>query len=426
MSGPAAERPARRRRLGVLGTLVLDTVVRPGRPPETGLWGGIAYSLAAFDPLLAPGWTIVPLVVLGADLAEPGLRCLRRLSPSADLSRVRSADAPNNRVELRCTASGGRTECLTGSVPGWNAGEVAALFPELDALYVNFVSGAELRLAGARRIRDGFGGPAYADLHSLFLGTESDGSRPPRACPEAPEFAACFDFVQMNEDEFALYQAALDAPAAMEAAAGRPAPAPAREQPSRAEPPARCWAAVGSSQEQPSRAELAARGKVMQGRTRLLAVTRGSKGAEITERPARGARPGASSASHVHVAPPGDAFAPAQANAAAIGCGDVWGAAFFAALLGGASASSAAAQANAAAAANLECRDALDLRASLVRRAAACAESSSSAAALSAPGAYGPPPAMSSASGRRWPRPQGASPAAPSPVPSPPAALARR
>ena len=51
----------KRRRLGVIGTLVWDTIY--GRDPMSGPveeWGGIAYSLAGLDAALPDDWEIVP------------------------------------------------------------------------------------------------------------------------------------------------------------------------------------------------------------------------------------------------------------------------------------------------------------------------------------------------------------------------------
>ncbi len=307
--------PAPPKRLGVLGTLVLDTVDRPGHALAPGLWGGIAYSLAAFDHVLPPGWTIVPLVKLGADLAEPGRRCLRTLSCSADLSRIRVMGERNNQVELRYSSSGRRTERLHGGVPGWSGEEIARLLPPLDALYVNFISGMELDLEAARRLRRVAAGPVYADLHSLFLGVESDGRRSPRALPEAADFAACFDFVQMNEDEFALFQSS-------------------------------------------SGSGVSAAAHAMRGRAKLLAVTRGPGGADLVQAPDGIATPETTRVPPARSCQDGDPT----------GCGDAWGAAFFARLLDGAPPSHAAADANAVAAANLDCSGALAFRAALARR----------------------------------------------------------
>ena len=44
-------------RLGVLGTLVWDTIHGPGGEAAVNDWGGIAYTLAAWAAVAPPGWT---------------------------------------------------------------------------------------------------------------------------------------------------------------------------------------------------------------------------------------------------------------------------------------------------------------------------------------------------------------------------------
>jgi sugar/nucleoside kinase (ribokinase family) len=72
---------------------------------------------------------------------------------------------------------------------------------DLDALYVNFISGFEMCLGTAEALRQGFSGPIYADLHSLFLGMGADGIRMLRPLPNAPAWFAFFDMIQLNEEE---------------------------------------------------------------------------------------------------------------------------------------------------------------------------------------------------------------------------------
>jgi sugar/nucleoside kinase (ribokinase family) len=56
-------------------------------------------------------------------------------------------------------------------------------------------------LGTAGALRQGFSRPIYADLHSLFLGTQPDGVRVLQPLANAREWFACFDTVQMNEEE---------------------------------------------------------------------------------------------------------------------------------------------------------------------------------------------------------------------------------
>src|SRR5437879_11767909 len=74
---------------------------------------------------------------------------------------------------------------------------------DLDALYLNFISGYEMDLPTARLRRHSIRRFLYADLHSLFLGKEPDGTRIPRPLPQAPAWFGCFDYVQLNEEELA-------------------------------------------------------------------------------------------------------------------------------------------------------------------------------------------------------------------------------
>jgi sugar/nucleoside kinase (ribokinase family) len=90
---------------------------------------------------------------------------------------------------------------MSGGVPGWTWAELGPMVRDLDALYVNFISGYEMCLGTAEALRHGFRGPIFADLHSLFLGMQHDGARVLRPLPDAPSWFRCFDVVQLNEDE---------------------------------------------------------------------------------------------------------------------------------------------------------------------------------------------------------------------------------
>src|SRR5207253_6719285 len=94
------------------------------------------------------------------------LHTLRRLAPDAAPIEV---PYPNNRVELRYVSDERRSEVLSGGVPGWSWLGLKPLLANLDALYVNLISGFELDLETARLLRQQFTGPLYCDLHSLAL-----------------------------------------------------------------------------------------------------------------------------------------------------------------------------------------------------------------------------------------------------------------
>jgi sugar/nucleoside kinase (ribokinase family) len=192
------------RRLGVLGTLVWDRIhARDVRSEPVEEWGGISYALAAAAAARLPGWEIVPIVKVGRDLEEQAFQFLRTI-PHLDLEHgIRVVEAPNNRVELRYIDRERRCERLTGGVSAWSWAELQPLVDGLDAVYINFISGFELDLEAASRLRLGYLGPLYADLHSIFLGIDAQGNRTPRPLLAWREWLRCFDIVQMNEDELA-------------------------------------------------------------------------------------------------------------------------------------------------------------------------------------------------------------------------------
>ena len=326
-SGPAASK-----RLGVVGTMVWDTILqRDVREGPVEEWGGVAYALSALAAALPAEWEVVPLVKLGGDLAESGLRFLHAL-PRHDVgSGIRVVEAPNHRVELRYQREGRRTERLSGGVPPWLWPELGPVVRSCDALYVNFISGFEMELDTARALRDGYGGPIYADLHSLFLGVGRHGLRTPRELPSSADWLRCFDAVQLNEEEFELLGHAWGDP----------------------------WLLAAS---------------VVGPELKLITVTLGPKGAAYVAGPGFQPDPRLWPATRKQVATPGPSRSgrvPVAAGALTgdpTGCGDVWGATFFARLLAGDGLEAAMRTANAFAARNVEHRGAAGLHRHLLGR----------------------------------------------------------
>lgn len=317
-------------RFGVLGTMVWDRIfARDGRAVPVEEWGGISYALAAASAACPSGATVVPLIRLGSDLSERAYGFLRTL-PHMDLEQgIAVVEEPNNRVELRYTDQHRRFERLTGGVAPWTWTELRPRIEGLDALYVNFISGFELELDTAQALRANFAGPIYADLHSLLLGVTPAGLRVPQALASWREWLRCFDAVQLNEDELATLAHAWGDP----------------------------WL-------------LAA--EVVGTEPRLLLVTLGDRGAAYVAAPGfdpdpltwRRGRvfvpdltiPGSGAARTQRVPPE---LIPREGDPT--GCGDVWGASFFAALLGQRDLEIAMRRANQAAGRNVEHRGATGL-----------------------------------------------------------------
>jgi len=195
---------------------------------------------------------------------------------------------------------------MAGGVPAWTWGELGPMVGDLDALYVNFISGFEMTLDTARMLRRGFTRFIYADLHSLFLAKNADGLRTLQPLPEGPGWFGCFDAVQLNEEEMGQL-----GPDPLAVAAG----------------------ALGAG-------------------TRVLCVTLGRRGAAyFTGSPVRTARVSS-----------GETGAAAFEDGDPTGCGDVFGATAAAALLQGAAVEDALGLAARRAARNVSFRGASGLR----------------------------------------------------------------
>lgn len=324
---------ARKKRVGVIGSFVWDVLHgRDGRSVPIEEWGGITYSLSALDAALPDDWEIVPLAMVGQDLVERAqlyIHRLRRMAPDAQLIGV---PYPNNRVELRYLDDERRTEHLTGGVPGWTWLGLKPVLESarLDALYINLLSGWELDLETAQLIRAHFRGPIYCDLHMLVMAVQADGLRTPRPLPNVAEWCACFDVMQVNEDEMALMAPDSMALAATAMAAG--------------------VSVLGVTLGKRGAAYFAAPGIE---RLRDLPERRGHNVALSTS-PRGGA--GALGALRTELVPgvPPRVDGPGDPT----GCGDVWGATHFSRLLAGDKLTDAIAAANRAASRNVEHRGA--------------------------------------------------------------------
>ncbi|TFG61610.1 MAG: carbohydrate kinase family protein [Gemmatimonadales bacterium] len=175
-------------------------------------WGGITYSLEAFDAARSDDWTGLPIAKVGADLFERAVDRVSGLDGVDSVGALIRVPQQNNRVDLHYSDSADRCEHLQGGVPAWTWDELAPIVATCDALYVNFIAGWELDLPIARRLRQEFDGPVYCDIHSLLLGTDRAGVRVRRELVEWPEWRACFDLIQGNRDELRIVTGGIDDP----------------------------------------------------------------------------------------------------------------------------------------------------------------------------------------------------------------------
>ena len=195
----------RKQRVGVMGSFVWDVI--HGRDPRDAPveeWGGITYALGALDAALSADWEFVPVLKVGSDLAESARQFIAGLDRAASDAAPVEVPYPNNRVVMHYQSDERRCERLTGGVPGWSWLGLKPLLADLDALYINLISGFELDLETAQLIRQHFRGPIYCDIHSLLLAVQPNGMRTLQPLPNPAAWCRCFDLIQVNEDEMSM------------------------------------------------------------------------------------------------------------------------------------------------------------------------------------------------------------------------------
>jgi hypothetical protein len=195
----------RKKRVGVMGSFVWDVI--HGRDPHDAPveeWGGITYALGALDAALPAEWEFVPILKVGSDLAASARQFVANLDRAAPDAAPIAVPHPNNRVEIRYQSDERRCEMLSGGVPAWSWLGLKPLLNNLDALYINLISGFELDLETAQLIRQHFRGPIYCDIHSLLLAVQPNGMRTLQPLPNSAAWCRCFDLIQVNEEEMSM------------------------------------------------------------------------------------------------------------------------------------------------------------------------------------------------------------------------------
>jgi sugar/nucleoside kinase (ribokinase family) len=196
----------------VTGVAVEDTIEMPdGRRTEDR--GGIYYAVITLSALAPAGTRIVPVLGVGDDAFDSVRDDFARL-PGVEVEGLVPQPAVNNKVRIRYAPDGSRTEALTGGVPPlpWEAFEPWT--DRLDAWLWNMISGMEVDRETFLTVTSSFEGPIHFDLHSLALqhhpghhhGIEHHTGMPRmfRVPPRWEEWVSGTTWVQLNEIEAGL------------------------------------------------------------------------------------------------------------------------------------------------------------------------------------------------------------------------------
>lgn len=197
----------------IIGHLVLDEIhTRDGGVIES--FGGIHFPVSAFSALAGPDDTVHPVFPVGADAWDAFRSDIASL-PRVDAGRCRRVDAPNTRVRLFHDASASYNTQLVRSLDSIPFDDVAPLLPSADLVYINFMTGVDLALEDAERLRAAAAGLVYLDAHMIAYRVGEGGHRSTAPVDDWRRWVDVPDVLQCNERELA----ALVPDAADEAAA---------------------------------------------------------------------------------------------------------------------------------------------------------------------------------------------------------------
>jgi hypothetical protein len=191
------------REIGVIGTVVEDTIDRPGEATVRDM-GGAYHSVIAMSVFLPDRTAGVPITAVGEDTIARVREEWGRL-PRISLEGLHAVSAVNNKVHLEYDAEGGREETLTGGVPPLAWAELESWAGRVSAWCWNFISGSEVDRETFEKVKLRSAGPLHLDVHNLCYGPPREGRprehRPPEDWEGWVEGAT---WVQVNEIEAGL------------------------------------------------------------------------------------------------------------------------------------------------------------------------------------------------------------------------------
>ena len=166
--------------------------------------GGVLYSVSTLSSLLAPEDTVVPVFGVHEEEYDVVLEQLRRYD-NVDPKGVFKTKERMNEVHFFSTPDGERKECskhIASPIP------FQRIKPHLDAhgVLVNMASGFDILLETLDNVRmtvrdDGI--PIHFDVHSLVMGVDDEQTRFPRPLSDWRRWCFMLHSIQMTEDEAA-------------------------------------------------------------------------------------------------------------------------------------------------------------------------------------------------------------------------------
>jgi sugar/nucleoside kinase (ribokinase family) len=188
-------------RIAVIGTINKDTIhTYDGKIYES--YGGLLYTIIPLAQMLGKKHEILPILNLGKDCRK-GIMPLILKYPNIDQECISVVPQKNNHCHLFYSDRESNMEILRGGVPALTFTDIE---PALSCriTIVNFISGRDVSLRSLEKFRKNYQGRIYMDIHSLTLGKRKSGKRYFRKPANWKRYCSYADYLQMNKEEFEL------------------------------------------------------------------------------------------------------------------------------------------------------------------------------------------------------------------------------
>jgi sugar/nucleoside kinase (ribokinase family) len=197
---------AKETKVTVIGHLAGDVyhLTNGGTEEVVETLGGIFYSVAALSVFLAPEDKIFPIFGIHEDEYDKVVERLQRFG-NVDSKGVYKTKEKTNEVHFFSNPSGGRTECskhIASPIP------FARIKPflDVDGILIDMASGFDILLETLDNIRmnvrdDGI--PIHFDFHSLTLGVDEEQARFRRPLSDWRRWCFMLHSIQLSEPEAA-------------------------------------------------------------------------------------------------------------------------------------------------------------------------------------------------------------------------------
>jgi len=197
---------AKETKVTVIGHFARDVyhLMNSGKEEVVETLGGIFYSVAALSVLLASEDKIFPVFGIHEDEYDKIVEQLQRFG-NVDPKGVYKTKEKTNEVHFFSNPSGGRTECSKHIASPIPFSRIKPLL-DVDGILINMASGFDILLETLDNIRmnvrdDGI--PIHFDFHSLTLGVDDEQARFRRPLSDWRRWCFMLHSIQLSEPEAA-------------------------------------------------------------------------------------------------------------------------------------------------------------------------------------------------------------------------------